>query len=261
MPSFCVSVVAILLGGLLAAGHPSSHRESALEARAGTVLIPDTCFDSQAELEKYFSYNYPWGPTHNGAALMVPAQATIVGNYLQLQSDYTGPQAGDNAGLSYNSGTVHAKQHLTVAAKGGLDIQASFVAPVDPGEWPACWLTAVQGWPPEIDLAEWKGSENVFFNTFNTSTESTSQNFPWPTPTTAWQTVLVKLTAEADDSTLKAEFSIKGDLVTTQYGANMVGKPFWLILDYQMLGSSGTAGPTDTTYFLVKSLSVTSHNP
>lgn len=41
----------------------------------------------------------------------------------------------------------------------------------------------------------------------------------------------------------------------------MVGEPFYMIIDYQMLGSSGSSGPTTTTYFDVQSLSVTSYNP
>lgn len=255
-------VLAVVLGASLAtAGHSNPHRERALKARGGTTLIPDTCFDSQADLETYFGYNYPWGDTHNGAALMAAAQATIVHNaYLQLQSDYTGPQA-DNAALSYRSGTVYALQPLTVAAGGGLDCQANFVAPVAEGTWPAWWLTGVNSWPPEIDLAEWKGTGMISLNTFNTSSEVAAQDFAYPTPTTAWHTMLVELRAEDDGTTLKADFYLNQELYATQYGKDMVGEPFYMIIDYQMLGSSGSSGPTETTYFDVQYLSVTSYNP
>lgn len=252
---------ALLGAGLAAAGHSDPLKERALKARAGTALIPDTCFDSQDDLETYFEYNYPWGDTHNGAALMSSAQVSIIHDaYLQLRSDYTGPQA-DNADLSYNSGTVYAKQHFTVEADGGLDMQANFVAPVAEGTWPAFWLDGVNSWPPEIDLAEWKGTGKVSFNTFNTSSEVAALDVDYPTPSTAWHTILVELRPESDGTTLKADFYMNEELVTTQYGDGMVGQPFYMIIDYQMLGSSGSSGPTETTYFDVQYLSVTSYNP
>lgn len=261
MPSSRILLATLLGAALATAGHSDPDRERALKARAGTTLIPSTCFDSQADLETYFAYNYPWGDTHNGAALMLESQVSIIDNaYLQLRSDYTGTQAA-NAALSYNSGTVYARQHLTVAAAGGLDLQADFVAPVATGTWPAFWLTAVNGWPPEIDLAEWKGTGKVSFNTFNTSSAVAAQDFAYAAPATAWHTVLVELRAEQDGSTVRADFYVNKAHFATQYGAGMVGAPFWLIIDYQMLGSSGSPGPTGTTYFDVQYLSVTSYNP
>ncbi|ORY63186.1 uncharacterized protein BCR38DRAFT_344661 [Pseudomassariella vexata] len=256
------SVVAIIAAPLPAWKSPTPPPQASLQKRA-TTLIPDTCFSSTETFESYFSYNYPWGDTHNGAALMSEAQVSIIHNaYLQLESVYTGPQSDDSS-LSYNSGTVYAKQQFTVEADGGLapDFQANFVAPVAQGTWPAFWLTGVDSWPPEIDLAEWKGTGKISFNTFNTSSEVSALDVTYPSPTTAWRTILVELRAEADGSTVKASFYMDGTLVTTQYGANMVGAPFYLIIDYQMLGSSGSTGPTETTYFDVQYLSVVSYNP
>lgn len=261
MPSSHILLAALLSASLTSAAHSNPHRERALKARGGTALIPDTCFNSQDDLETYFEYNYPWGDTHNGAALMSSAQVSIIDNaYLQLKSDYTGPQASDSS-LTYNSGTVYAKQHFTVAADGGLDFQANFVAPVEEGTWPAFWLDGVNSWPPEIDLAEWKGDGKISFNTFNTSSVVAAQDFTYSTPTTAWHTILVELRPEDDETTLRADFYINSELFATQYGENMVGEPFYMIIDYQMLGSSGSSGPTDTTYFDVQYLSVTSYNP
>lgn len=245
-----------LAAGSAYAAHSNPLQERALKKRA-TTLIPDTCFSSQDTLEEYFEYNYPWGDTHNGAALMNASQATIIHNaYLQLESLYTG-----DADYAYTSGTVYAKQHFTVEADGGLDFQANFVAPVAQGCWPAFWLDGVNNWPPEIDLAEWKGTGKISFNTFNTSSEVAAQDYDYSTPTTAWHTILVELRAEDDGTTLKASFYINDELYTTQYGDNMVGEPFYMIIDYQMLGSSGSSGPTETTYFDVQYLSVTSYNP
>jgi galactan endo-beta-1,3-galactanase len=253
----------VVLLATLAAASPAAvlaPRERELQKRA-TTLIPTSCFNSTSTFESYFNYNYPWGDTHNGAALMQQSQVSIIHNaYLQLQSNYTGPQSG-NSNLKYVSGTVYAKQHFTVQKSGGLDFQANFVAPVATGTWPAFWLNGVNSWPPEIDIAEWKGTGKISFNTFNTSSKVTAKDVTYPTPTTTWHMVLAELRAENDDTTVKVNFYMNGDLVTTQYGANMVGEPFNLIIDYQMLGSSGSTGPTTTTYFDVQTLSVTGYNP
>jgi hypothetical protein len=258
--SMASRIFLILLATLAVASPATTLRERELKKRA-TTLIPNSVFTSTSSLESYFDYNYPWGDTHNGAALMEKSQVTIIDNaYLQLESVYTGPQSSDSS-LSYNSGTVYAKQTFTVEAGGGLDFQANFVAPVSAGCWPAFWLTGVDSWPPEIDLAEWKGDGLVSFNTFNTSSVVAAKDVTYTTPTTAWHTILAELRADSDGTTVKTNFYMNGNLVTTQWGAGMVGAPFYLIIDYQMLGSSGSSGPTTTTYFDVQTLSVTSYNP
>lgn len=101
---------------------------------------------------------------------------------------------------------------------------------------------------------------NVAVNS-NTSSEVKAVDVAYPSPTTAWRTILAELRAESDGTTVKINFYMDGKLITTQYGAKMVGAPFNLIIDYQMEGSSGTPGPQDTTYFLTQYLSVTSYNP
>lgn len=55
------------------------------------------------------------------------------------------------------SGAVHSARTFTVKAGSGLDIEAEFQAPTARGTWPAFWLNGAHSWPPEIDIAEWKG--------------------------------------------------------------------------------------------------------
>lgn len=58
---FVLPAASILLASLTSAS-PTSKR--------ATTLIPQTVFDSTANLEQYFTYNYPWGgDTHNGILL------------------------------------------------------------------------------------------------------------------------------------------------------------------------------------------------
>lgn len=125
-----------------------------------TTLIPITVFDSYADLEKHFGYLYPWGATHNGGAKMVGNASYHEYIYLKDETLYLkSVPANISPKLKYYSGTVFSKQAFTVKKAGDvLTLQASFLAPVAPGTWPAFWLNAAKGWPPEVDIAEWKGS-------------------------------------------------------------------------------------------------------
>lgn len=157
-----------LISALLLTGASAlAVKKSAVKRQSGTTLIPSTCFDDYASLEEYFNYLYPWGSDHNGSARMVgnstdhdyiainPAgQLTITAEPVSGQ-----PATSGGTAINYLSGAVHAKQHFTVEKGGGLDFTGSFLAPTDKGTWPAFWLTATEGWPPEIDMAEWKGKD------------------------------------------------------------------------------------------------------
>jgi galactan endo-beta-1,3-galactanase len=204
---------------------------------AQTTLIPTSCFDDQSSLEQYFSYNYPWGDTHNGAAIMDSSKEIASDGVLTLTSTYTG-----DSDYAWTSGTVYAKQSFSVSAGGGLDFSAQFIAPVITGTWPAFWLTATEGWPPEIDLAEWKGTGDISFNTFNTSSEVAATDVDYPDPD-SWHTVLAELRDAGNGVDVKTSFYLDGTLITTQVGEGYIDAGFWLILDYQMEGSSGSPGP------------------
>ena len=123
-------------------------------------MIPSNCFSSQAAFDTDFSHNYPWGTTHNGAARMDSAHVSVAGNQLSLTAEYVTGQSDATFSnkpleIDYLSGTVHAKETFTVAKTGGYDFSAQVKAPVAKGTWPAFWLTAVQGWPPEVIYSIW----------------------------------------------------------------------------------------------------------
>lgn len=131
---------------------------------AATTLIPSTCFTSYSSLEEYFGYLYPWGSDHNGSARMVGNSTdheyiSVNSGTLTLVAKPVSGQPPTSGGIQihYLSGTVHAKRTFTVEAGSGFDIQAEFQAPVARGTWLAFWLTGADSWPPEIDLAVWKG--------------------------------------------------------------------------------------------------------
>ncbi|KAH7014706.1 concanavalin A-like lectin/glucanase domain-containing protein [Macrophomina phaseolina] len=257
-----------LISALLLTGASAlAVKKSAVKRQSGTTLIPSTCFDDYASLEEYFNYLYPWGSDHNGSARMVgnstdhdyiainPAgQLTITAQPVSGQ-----PATSGGTAINYLSGAVHAKQHFTVEKGGGLDFTGSFLAPTDKGTWPAFWLTATEGWPPEIDMAEWKGSGKISFNTFNTSSEVSAKDVDYPSPT-EFHDIKAELRDE-NGSDVSIKFYMDGSLVTTQVGKGYTGAGFWLIINLQMEGSSGSPGPTTNTTYAVKNLEVTSYNP
>lgn len=163
-------------------------------AAAQTTLIPTDCFSSQSDFDTYFSYDYPWNSdVHNGGARMSSTQCSLSNGALVETATYDPDQTDlDDLAINYLSCAVYAKQTFAVTAGGGPDFQADFLAPVDVGTWPAFWLTATVGWPPEIDMAEWKGSGDISFNTFNSSEEVTALDREYVDPG-EWHTVLAEL--------------------------------------------------------------------
>ena len=244
MFSYCLVLCALLATPTFTKNIPSIpvvDPSVTIGKRATTTVIPTSCFDSTSSFQSYFNYAYPWGNTHNGAAIMVNSNAVISpAGTLRLKADYTGTQS--NANIRYNSGTVYAKQTFTVKKGGGYDFSATFVAPTAKGTWPAFWLTSTGTWPPEIDIAEWKGTGKISFNTFNTSSEVRALDVNYPNPTQK-HTVRAEL-RDANGADVSIKFFLDGKEVTTQYGRGYVGKGLWLIIDLQMEGSSGSPGPT-----------------
>ncbi|KAL5396310.1 hypothetical protein PMIN03_012974 [Paraphaeosphaeria minitans] len=123
---------------------------------SAATIIRKTVFDSTSSLTQYFSYNYPWAGTLTLTAQKVSGQPPAT-------------HSGKQIPINYLSGSVYAKQHFTIPSGGGFIFSSSFQATTTKGTWPAFWLTAVNGWPPEIDMAECKGSGKISFNTFKTS--------------------------------------------------------------------------------------------
>ncbi|KAL4958665.1 glycoside hydrolase family 16 protein [Aspergillus stella-maris] len=195
-----------------------------------TTEIPTDSFN---DLNTYWNYLYPWGDTHNGGARMDSNHVSVTNGILTLTTE---PVTGEDGPINYLSGTIHAKQTFTISAGGGYDISAEFIAPVEQGTWPAFWLNAATGWPPEIDIAEWKGTGKILFNTFNTSDEVSALDMDYPSPED-WHSVRVEIRDEN--------------------GTNVfIG--FWLDGE---LGLRLSPGPTKTTTFQVWNIKVISQNP
>ncbi|KAF7300683.1 Acid phosphatase [Mycena chlorophos] len=235
--------------------------------QAATTVIPLSSFDNYTIFEEYWAYLYPWGSDHNGSARMVGnstnhAHIALASSTLSLIATPTSgavpptSTANPNPAIHYASGTVYAKEQITVTSTNSYTLQGEFSAPTAVGTWPAFWLTAVNSWPPETDIGEWKGTANTWFNTFNTSSIVQSTIVPWPTDL-SFHSLQAILTAESNNEDVKIEFFMDGALKSTQYGEGFVGKPLWLIVDLQMEGSSGSPGPTGTTTYKIRDVEIT----
>ncbi|KAL2108625.1 hypothetical protein VUR80DRAFT_3586 [Thermomyces stellatus] len=208
--------------------------------RRETTVIPADSFSS---LDTYWNYHYPWGTDHNGAARMDEAHVQVEDGTLVLtaepvEGEPPAHHGGNDIPIKYLSGAVHSKDTFTVQAGGGYDFSGEFVASTERGTWPAFWLNGAESWPPEIDIAEWKGSGDISFNTFNTSSEVTSLDVPYPNEG-EWHSVTCEI-RDVNGADISVRFIMDGEEVATQYGGDYVGKPLHLIINYQMEGSSGT---------------------
>ncbi|KKA30944.1 hypothetical protein TD95_004974 [Thielaviopsis punctulata] len=246
------------ISGSVVLNNPPARRDDASSSAApvfitvsatvpAQTLIPADSFSSNASFSQYFANLYPWGTDLNGAARMTADQVTLADSTLTLNATpVTGQKPAEHGGssipINYFSGTVHAKQTFTVNKDERITYSGSFKAPVERGTWPAFWLTAVVGWPPEIDMAEWKGDGKISFNTFNTSSQVQAQNVEYANPD-EWHDIRCE-TKDVNGEDVEAQFFMDGSLMATQVGKGYVGKAMYLIINLQMEGSSGSPGPT-----------------
>ena len=189
---------------------------------AASWSVPSNSFDSDSTFNSYWNYNYPWGTDHNGGARMDSSQVSVANGQLNLTATYVTnqPPTGGGTPINYLSGTVYAQQQLTVAPNGGYGISGQFLAPTAFGTWPAIWLTGADSWPPEVDLAEWKGTPNVWFNTVNT--QGVWQSYIADDPDSGIYHSITALVLDLNG------VDMDDVLQTTQTGTGMVGAPFWL---------------------------------
>ena len=92
-----------------------------------------------------WNYNYPWGPTYNHEAYMLPQNVSISNGQL-LETAYRESYGGQ----SFTSGAINSsgKFNLTQGY-----IEGCFKMPATEGTWPV-FCALQDGWPPEIDIIE-----------------------------------------------------------------------------------------------------------
>jgi hypothetical protein len=198
---------------------------AALTVEGSSVLIPTTSFNSQSDFEAVWNYLYPWGTDHNGGARMDKSKIKFSDGMLTLTATKVSGQkpashGGKSITINYLSGAIYAKSYINIARGGGYDFSGEFRATTTKGTWPAFWLSAVS-WPPEVDMAEWKGSGKISFNTFNTSSAVKALDVNYPNPDDFHKIRTEIRDENGKDASIK--FYMDDKLVTTQYGKGFIG--------------------------------------
>jgi galactan endo-beta-1,3-galactanase len=214
-------------------------------------------FDSPSAFAVKWSYDYPWGTNHNGSAVMNATNITIANGVVTLTSSLTNHYEGASTDspyltIRYNSGTFYLNEYVTVSSEYPMwDISGQFKAPTVTGTWPAFWMTGVDSWPPESDFMEFKGCDCCGGNTYDGSWQT--QVTTVSTAGTAWHTY--RMVAQLENSTnVDFHYYIDGMMEAEQTATTFVGAPCYVIIDYQMEGSSGAPGPSYTTYTYVSNI-------
>ncbi|KAK7046664.1 acid phosphatase [Favolaschia claudopus] len=227
---------------------------------AATTVIPTSSFSSISAFESFWAYLYPWGSDHNGSARMVGSSTdhshiVVASNTLSLIATPTSganpptSTANPNPAIHYASGAIHAKSQITVTSANSYTLSGEFSAPTVKGTWPAFCTS----WPPETDIGEWKGTNNNWYNTFNTSSIVKSTLVAWPADL-SFHSLKAVLTAESNNADVKIDFYMDNVLKVTQFGKGFVNQPLWLIINLQANGGqfriSGFRQTPNKNYFL-----------
>lgn len=214
------------------------------------VYIDSLSFVSADSLWKYWDMLYPWGSDHNGSARMYADNVSLLGNNTLRISAFRVPQTEGKSGadpyltIAYHSGAIHAKQKIELTDQEPYwVISGDFQVPTMIGSWPAFWITGANSWPPEIDMMEFKGNNTCWQNTVDgTDWQHTS----WQTTPTVvsnaggWHNY--KMIFYRTSSTMIAEDLFIDGIKEATHIADFMNKPFWLIINMQMEGSSGSFG-------------------
>jgi len=230
-----------------------------VRAASWQTVVDGTSFNSVSAFTGSWSYNYPWGTDHNGSARMNATNVTVSGGVVTLSSWLTNSYEGTSSAspyltIRYNSGTFYLNTQITINQNYPVwDISGQFKVPTQTGCWPAFWMTGANSWPPESDFMEFKGVNGCSQNTYDGSWQGVTTTVP--TANSAWHTY--RLVACLENSTnVDFHYYIDGVMETEQTSYTFVNSPCWLIIDFQMENSSGTPGPSYTTYTYVTNIVV-----
>jgi hypothetical protein len=184
--------------------------------------------------EYYQSWNGQWG-----------------GNYLTLHSY---PNTG---GHTYESGTAYCNTQVPASGYDSVtvscDIQNPYVGVQ--GCWPAFWLDTTKSWPPEIDIAEFKGNQGgrVWQNVCNDYQQwQVAQN--WVDGN--WHNYSVVM-GPANGGNRSYQLYLDGSNKMQGSYHDGQNSPFWVICNLAMEGDSGRPGPNYNTYVSYHNFSIT----
>ena len=219
------------------------------------VYIDSSSFYNQTNFDEKWNLLYPWGEDHNGSARMFPENVEIEEDgILKIHSEWIDwnwegySTADPHLRITFHSGAIHAKKIIQVTKElPHWEISGDFKAPVAYGSWPAFWISGVDSWPPEIDILEFKGNT---FNWQNTVTGPAWDQTVWTTEKTEvanadteWHNYKLVMD-RINDNDLNVTMFID-DQVKHSVVKDFTNDRFWLIINMQMEGASGTTSDGD----------------
>jgi len=240
---------------------PASSK-SASKTMAWETVLDGTSFNDYSTFESQWNYLYPWGSDHNGSARMYASSTdhnhvSLSGGVLTIKATRITWNEGNSSktpylAIKYHSGAIYAKHQVLINDQyPNYEVKGDFQVPTTTGTWPAFWLTAVNSWPPESDILEFKGNSNNWFNTFRTSSDVSSTVVP-VSSAGSWHNYRAWIT-KVSATDVDIRYYLDG-VWKAKHTANFVNKPMYFIFNLQMEGSSGSPGPTSDTFYRGKNI-------
>lgn len=241
-------------------GQKTTNQTDIANAATWETIMDGSAFSSYSAFESKWNYLYPWGSDHNGTARMYASKTdhnhvSVSGGVLTIKATKISWSEGNSTAdphlpIRYHSGAIHAKHQILINDQfPNYEVKGTFQAPSVRGTWPAFWLTGVRSWPPESDILEFKGDTRNWMNTFRTASDVSSKITNVSSPG-SWHTYRAWI-SKVSATDVDIHYYIDGAWQAVHRG-NFVNKPFWIIINLQMEGSSGQPGPTAETVYRAK---------
>lgn len=237
---------------------------TATAAQSCKRLLDGSAIRSEATLWQNYGLGYPWGNDHNGSARMEASNVSVESGTLILTASPLPVAQGNSSKdphlpIRYASGAVYWKGLVAVSEEFPVwRLSGEFSAPTARGTWPAFWITAAKGWPPELDILEYKGDSVCWQNTLRGASYKDAKFLTHKTPVPdagSFHRYSVEMRrANATDVTVR--YFIDDKLTGQDVALDYVDKPMQLILNLQMEGASGEPGPVTAQRFMIRNVSV-----
>lgn len=183
-------------------------------------LINEDNFDGTSLDTTYWGFgSTPWGSENQSSCTWIAPEDTYLENGNLVLRSRKGPfTAPSGTVFDQTSGWAWIKTG-NWKAYGYLEIRAQF--PNHQGAWPAFWMLK-EGWPPEIDVAEYRGSPKNYLTTaFYDGSWYTSTH---PGDYSDWHTYALEW------SPGELKFYMDGEVIKAHGGSTVPSDPMYVIL-------------------------------